>query len=233
MAYKKKLSRKELLKEPDEFLSLSRRMLQFAVDHKKSITIAAAAFFGLLLAAAGFRYYTVRAEDRAFAQLREASAIYEAASAGKSAQEAQRAAAAAFEKLFDRYAGKAAARIGRVVYADICFRGGNPQKAVELYTQALDSFGEDPALSSLIHSGLGYAWEASGNLENASASFQKVAEGSDSIFKDDALFQLARINERMGKISEGAKLYSTLPEQYPGSLFVEIAKEKAVQDGGG
>ncbi|MGD8368128.1 MAG: tetratricopeptide repeat protein [Desulfobacterales bacterium] len=232
MAYKKKPSRKELLKEPDEFLSLSRRMLQFTVIHKKSITIAAAAFFVLLLAVAGFRYHMVRTEDRAFGQLREASAIYEAASVGKSALEAQRSAAEAFERLFARYGGKAAARIGRVIYADICYRAGDPKKAVELYTAALESFSEDPALSSLIHSGLGYAWEASGDLEQAAASFRKVAEGSDSIFRDDALFQLARISERMGKMAEGAKLYSTLPAEYPASLFSKIAKEKAIQDGG-
>ncbi len=232
MAYKKKPSRKELLKEPDEFLSFSRRMLQFAAENRKPLTVAGVAFFGLLLAVAGFRYYTIRTGDHAFTQLREAKAIYDAAAAGKSAREAQLSAAEAFERLFDRYDGKAAARIGRVIYADICYRAGNPQKAVEMYTVALESFSEDPALSSLIHSGLGYAWEASGDLEKAAASFRKVADAPDSIFRDDALFQLARINERMGKLAEGAALYSKLPKQYPASLFSEIAKEKAIQDGG-
>jgi hypothetical protein len=36
----------------------------------------------------------------------------------------------------------------------------------------------------------------------------------------------------MGKLAEGAALYSKLPKQYPASLFSEIAKEKAIQDGG-
>jgi tetratricopeptide (TPR) repeat protein len=102
-----------------------------------------------------------------------------------------------------------------------------------MYARALESFDGDPALRSLIQSGLGYAQEAAGNLEAAAASFREVAEGQNAIFKDDALFQLARINERMGRSAEGAALYEKIKSTYPNSMFGEIAREKAVLTGDG
>ncbi|MGD8369843.1 MAG: hypothetical protein PVG78_19550, partial [Desulfobacterales bacterium] len=140
MPIKKKPTRKELLKEPDEFLTLSRRMIQYAAAHQKTIAIAAATFFGALVVFAGFRYYTMWAEDRAFALLDQASAAYDAAAAESDPAAGQRAASEAFTRLFDRYEGKAAAAVGRVVYADICYRAGDPEKAIEMYTQALNAF---------------------------------------------------------------------------------------------
>ena len=101
---KKKPTRKELLKEPDEFLSFSRKMLMFAADHKKGIIVSASVFFGLLVAIAGYRYYEFRAEKRAFALLQEATGTY-AAAAGKKDPAALETASAAFERLFDRYPG--------------------------------------------------------------------------------------------------------------------------------
>jgi tetratricopeptide (TPR) repeat protein len=230
---KKKPTRKELLKEPDEFLSFSRKMLVFAADHKKQIIVSASVFFGLLVAIAGYRYYEFQAEKRAFALLQEATGTYAAAAAGTDTPAALKAASGAFERLFERYPGKAATRIGRVLYADIAYRAGDPKTAVELYARALESFEGYPALRSLIQSGLGYAQESAGNLEAAAASFRKVAEGQDAIFKDDAVFQLARINERMGRSAEGAALYEEIPSTYPDSMFAEIAREKAVLTGGG
>ena len=36
MAKKRKKTRKELLKEPDEFMTLSGKLIKFAVEHKNS-----------------------------------------------------------------------------------------------------------------------------------------------------------------------------------------------------
>ncbi len=233
MANRKKLTRKELLKEPDEFLSFSKKMIQFATAHQKPIIIGTAVFFLLLVAFAGFQYYRIRSENHAFALLQEATTAYASTAAQKGPQQAQRAASDAFGRLFDRYAGSPAARIGQVVYADICYRAGDPAKAAALYTEALNAFGEkDPALRSLIDSSLGYALEARGDLQKASERFRQVTEKPTAIFKDDALFQLARIYDRMGRHEEAAKLYEKIPEQYPASLFSEIAREMALQDTG-
>ncbi len=229
MAKAKKPTRKELLKEPDEFLSLSRRMIQFSVAHKKPILWGVAAFFGILVAVAGLQYHTARAENRAFSLLHEATAAYQRAAAAGNLQQARESSAQAFEALIDRHSGRTAARIGRVLYADICYRGGDPETASTLYQEALHDFQEDPALRSLIISGLGYAWEARGDLEKAAAFFRQVIDGRASVMKEDARFQLAGISIRMGRLTEGIALYQKIAEEHPDSLYGQIAREKAAR----
>ena len=228
MAIKKKPTRKELLKEPDEFLSFSRKMLLFAVSRKKPIIAAASVFFALLVAIAGFQYYAYKTENRAFALLQQA-----AASATGDRITAHKAASGAFEQLFDRYPDQAAAHIGKVIYAGICYRAGEAEKAADLYSSALAYFEGDPALQSLIQSGLGYAREAAGDLSKAAATFRRISERPEAVFKDNALFQLARITEKEGSPAEGASLFGRITEDYPASMFGEIAREKAVQTAGG
>lgn len=231
MAKAKKPTRKELLKEPDEFLTFSRRMILFSVAHKKPILYGIAVFFGILIAVAGGQYYMIRAENRAFSMLREATAAYEQAVAGGNLQQALDSSSPAFETLLDRHSGRTAAKIGRVFYADICYRGGKPEKASSLYQQALDDFQDDPALHSLITTALGYAWEARGDLQQAAAFFRQVLDGPSSVMREDAQFQLAGIFIRTGRLQEGIDLYRNIAEEHPDSLYGQIAEEKAARLG--
>ncbi|MCF8050980.1 MAG: tetratricopeptide repeat protein [Desulfobacterales bacterium] len=229
MAKAKKPTRKELLKEPDEFLTLSRRMIQFSVAHKKPILLGIVAFFGILVAVAGVQYYTVKAENRAFSLLHEATAAYEQAASAGNLQHAHDSSAQAFKTLLDRHSGRTAAKIGRVIYADICYRGGDPATAAALYQEALNDFRDDPALHSLITTGLAYAWEARGDLEKAAAFFRQILDGPSSLMKEDAQFQLADLSIRMGRLKEGTALYQKIAEEHPDSLYGQIAKEKAAR----
>src|SRR5262249_16640991 len=52
----KGIRRKEL-KEPDEFLSLSRRFLDYAREHERQLTIAVLAMVGVTVLALGARWY--------------------------------------------------------------------------------------------------------------------------------------------------------------------------------
>lgn len=231
MAKAKKPTRKELLKEPDEFLTLSRRTIEFGIAHKTPILIGVAGFFALLLAVAGFQYYTIRAENRAFSLLREATAAYEAAAAGGDLKSAKEASAEAFETLLDRHAGRTAAKIGRVVYADICYRSGDPAAAAALYEEALGGFENDPALRNLIRLGLAYALEQLGDSEGAIASFRRAAEGQEPVMKEDALFQLAGLYVSTGRTEQGVSLYRRIAEEHPDSLYGKIAREQAARLG--
>jgi tetratricopeptide (TPR) repeat protein len=200
----------------------------YAVSRKKPIIAAASVFFALLVGIAGLRYYQYRAENRAFSLLQQAAAA--ATADGKSGRQA---ASGAFERLFESYPDKAASHIGKVIYAGICYRAGEAEKAADLYSSALPYFDGDPALQSLIQSGLGFAREAKGDLSKAAATFRRISEMPEAVFKDNALFQLARISEKLGSPADGASLYGRITEDYPSSMFGQIAREKAERAAGG
>jgi TolA-binding protein len=67
-----------------------------------------------------------------------------------------------------------------------------------------------------------------GNYTEASKYYEDILKNySSDILADDALFNLASINENQFKNSEKAKeLYQELLEKYPGSLYVVEARKR-------
>jgi hypothetical protein len=79
MAKKRKKTRKELLKEPDEFMTLTGKVIGFAVEHKTQLTYGLGIIhktqltygLGIILAlviiVSGVRFFSIRAEKKASA----------------------------------------------------------------------------------------------------------------------------------------------------------------------
>ena len=63
MAKKRKKTRKELLREPDEFMTISGKLIGFAIDHKKQLTYALGIIVVLALIISGYRFFLIRAEN--------------------------------------------------------------------------------------------------------------------------------------------------------------------------
>ena len=57
MAKKRKKTRKELLKEPDEFMTISGKLIGFAVDHKNQLTYALGIIVALALIFSGISFF--------------------------------------------------------------------------------------------------------------------------------------------------------------------------------
>ena len=57
MAERKKVSRKKLLKEPDEFITFSGRMFQFVMKHKTQLTYAVSIVVALIAVLSGYRFF--------------------------------------------------------------------------------------------------------------------------------------------------------------------------------
>ena len=74
-----KLTRKQLLKEPDEFITFSGKLIQWLTTYKRQATLAAGVVFVLLVATAGFQAYLHHAENKASALLTESLAQYQTA----------------------------------------------------------------------------------------------------------------------------------------------------------
>ena len=71
MAKKRKKTRKELLKEPDEFLTLTGRVIEFAVDHKNQLIYGLGIVLALAIILSGIRFFSIRAENKAAAMLNQ------------------------------------------------------------------------------------------------------------------------------------------------------------------
>ena len=71
MAKKKKVTRKQLLKEPDEFLTFSTKLFNFVLKYKLQVLGALGGVILIVLAISGFSYYTHTQASAAEAQLQK------------------------------------------------------------------------------------------------------------------------------------------------------------------
>ena len=69
MAKQKRVTRKQLLKKPDEFITTTGRIIRWGRQYTRQVAYAAVAFLLFLVVITGYRYYSNNAENRAFSLL--------------------------------------------------------------------------------------------------------------------------------------------------------------------
>ncbi len=226
MAKPKKVSRKQLLKEPDEFLTFSGKMLNYVVEHKKSIIAVSSGVLLALIIFSVVQYMGYRAENRAFDLLSDAWGRYEAVLEEKTPAEAYEAVKADLDALLASYGDAEAGKMGRVIYANIAYEAEKPDRAVTLYDAALAAFDGDPDLKNLILSGLGYAHEQRKAYEESVAYFERIVAGKSPVLKSEAYFNLGRIYELLEQPEKSRKAYETLVSDYTDSIYADMVKEQ-------
>jgi len=222
----KKVTRKQLLKEPDEFITFSARLFQFAINYKVQLLVCLGAVCALVLLASGVIYFSRKSEEKAFSLMQQGLNKYQTLSQTIGPVKAYQEVSGDFEYILKKYAGKDGGKLARVSYADICYKAGEYDKAISLYRQSLKDLGEQEAVKYLILNGLGYSYEAKQEYQEAVTYFQKIASGSESIMKDDALFNLGRIYQKLGNPGKSKEAYEKIVSDHPDSIFIELAKEK-------
>jgi tetratricopeptide (TPR) repeat protein len=223
---KKRITRKQLLNEPDEFISVSSRLIRFGVDHKTPGLLGVAVFFIAIIALSGYHYFSNKAENTASALLQMNINQYAQAMTKKSPEQAREQVKAGFEQIMDSYGRTEAAKMARAIYAGICFRAGDIDKAISLYTESLDNYKEAPAICSLFTAGLGYCYEQKGEIQKAIDCFKKVADGTDAVGQDEALFNLGRLYADLGMADKSRDAFRTLIDSQSDSPYAELARER-------
>jgi tetratricopeptide (TPR) repeat protein len=222
----KRINRKQLLKEPDQFLTLSGRILATASQYKKPILWGSTGFFSLIILIALFNFISSRAEAKAFALLDQAESRYETLVKQKGAAEAAAAVTTEYEKILDEYAGKAGGKMARVLFGDICYRGGQTDRAIALYTEALDDFSAEPLYRNRIRTSLAHALLARQDDSAAAGYFEQVTLDPEATVKDEALFHLGALYAKMGQADKSRSAYEKLVSDYKDSIYLELAKDR-------
>jgi tetratricopeptide (TPR) repeat protein len=222
----KKVSRKELLKEPDEILTVSRRIFAFALTHRVQLLSALGAICAITLVISGVQFFAERREAEAFRLLKDGREEYRTVAGESSPAEAYAAVRDHFESLISAHGNRDGGKLARLAFADMAYEAGDHEAAVNLYAQALEDFGDDPALRNLVLSGLAYAHEGQGDSEAAVRHFERIASGTGAALKSDALFQLGRLYAEMGRSEKSRETYERLLEHDPDFLYADLVKER-------
>ncbi len=226
MAKNKKVTRKQLLKEPDEFLTFSSKMFNYAMANKKTLIGIFSGILLLLIVFAAVQYVGYRSENRASALFSEAWSRYEVALEDTDPVKAYNEVDRDFQDLLADYGNTEAGKLGRVMYAHIAYEAGESDRAVRLYETALPSFKGDPALENLVLSGLGYACEQQNAHEKSVLYFERIVAGESPVLKSEAYFNLGRIYNLLDNAEKSRKAYETIVSDYADSIYADLVKEQ-------
>ena len=228
MAKKKKIkiSRKQLLNEPDEFITLSSKLLKFIIDHKSQITIAVSVIFCLILAFSGWRYFLNKAEDKASISLERNITRYESVKMKEGANKAYLEVEKDFQLLLKKYSGKHGGKLARVIFANICYSAGKTDEAIALYKKSLKDFDDQPFIRNLILNSLGYAHEKKGDFTGAIQYFEMTALGLQPDLKNEAWYNLGRLYSRGGDMEKSLQAYNKIASGFKNSMYFDLVREK-------
>jgi tetratricopeptide (TPR) repeat protein len=215
-------ARKRDLEQPDEFLTVTSRLLDKIRTYWKPVSAGFGVLMIILAGILAFGYFSQKAEAKAFVLLNQTMQRYAVESANQDHQKALEAVTSDFENLFSTYGDRQAGMVGRLIFAQMNYQAGLMEIAILHYMEAVKMFPEASYALSAAYSGLGYAQAAAGQSEKAINAFEKTADGQDAVLHADALYQLALLYRKTGQEAEYGKAVQSLKEKFPGFMYAEM-----------
>jgi tetratricopeptide (TPR) repeat protein len=243
----KGLSKKEL-RQPDQFVSFWTRFSEqagkYVSERRKPLLIAIGALAGVVTATIIYEQIRERAAMRSSEALEHVSKVATAdllpADGSppakedslphfKTDKERMEAALKEVDAFLSAEPHSPLRREAQLQKAGLLLDLQRPDEAIPLYSDVLESH-LDSNLKFIAQEGLGYAYEAKGELDQALAAFTKLAgDNPKGFYHDRSLYHQARIAERKGNPAEAMKLYKEVLEKSPQSaLRDEISNRLAV-----
>jgi len=221
----KKISRKKLLKEPDEFMTFTGNLFQFAKKHRVKLIWSCGGIVSFILIFLGMQFFSTRAEKKAATLLEQNMSRYETILKESDLSKAYRDLGKDFEQILKRYSKTGAGKIATVIYANMCFKADEVDKSITLYGKALQYFGDTPSLKNIILSGLAHSYQKKKDYEHAIEYFKMIASGPDFTMKGEALFNLGQIYGAKGDMDRKREVFQQIISDHSDSIYIEMVKE--------
>lgn len=232
MAVKKRITRKQLLKEPDTFMTFSGKAFSFIRANQKQIGYGMVGLATVVLAVAVFWYVSGLSEDKAYALLNHGLSHYGEMDTGSESGGANEAAHEQLHRLVSEYGSTTAGKLGWYLYGDVAYGAGRYEEAIQAYEAALDAFPNHRTLRPLIWNSLAYAYEGNQNVDGAIQCWEKVVDFAGEVAKGEAYFNLGRLYEQQTNVERAREAYSKVVEDFPDAVHADVARGKLASLGG-
>lgn len=190
MAKRVKVTRKELFKEPDQFLSATQKISLYASQHGTNLIIGTGIIVVLFALLAGYRYNqqvkSLRMESLYFKMVK----IHDQ-KLGKDSQ----GTASELEKLLGQFSDGPQQVRASLLLAEEYFRNEHFDNAIALYTEILQQAEAKDLSRQLARVGLAYSYEGKKDYEKAIDIYKSLVNASDGFPLFDVYIGLARCYE--------------------------------------
>ncbi|HSA64980.1 MAG TPA: tetratricopeptide repeat protein [Nitrospira sp.] len=225
MTYRIKVPAKTLQVDEAHFLSGLEHQLHRLQEYRRPLLVGLGV---LLLAAAvigGVFWMDRQASQKAQALEREATSLLAARSTGdpKNADHLLNQAIAKYREVVEQYPRTATAPLAMFHLANAQVQANDLAAAIDTYQRLLLQYGGNLALTGLVQQRLAYTYLLKGDREQAAKAFAAIVENPGALLKDQALFELARLEESQSRPEGALAYYQELIKTYPNSPFTSEA----------
>lgn len=132
-------------------------------------------------------------------------------------------AIASFRKVLADYPGSAVAPQAAYLLGNALSDLRDWDGAVRAYQDFLSRYGDHRLLAPLVYQRLAYAYLSQGKIEEAEKTFSTLLKMEGAMNKDQALYELAKIDETLKRPEGALARYQEIMKDYPQSPFAAEA----------
>jgi outer membrane protein assembly factor BamD (BamD/ComL family) len=225
MTYRIKVPAKTLQVDEAHLLSGLEHQLHRLQEYRRPLLVGFAVLLLAALAVGGVFWMDRDASDKAEALDREATRLLMARATGdpKNADAVLKQAMDKYREVVDRYPRTPAAPLAMLHLGNAQAQANDLPAAIDTYQRFLMLYGGNQALAGLVQQRLAYAYLLKGDREQAAKAFTTIVDTPGALLKDQALFELARLEESQSRPEGAVAHYQELIKTYPSSPFTSEA----------
>ena len=221
---KKKITRKELLKGTDEFLSFSSKAVNFISVHMRELKVVGLAIAILVVAYLGLTTYLRYVNKNG--QNAYNTAYHSLAKEMKpdANPDNLRKSEELFRKVTDEYGLSKAASLALPQIAYLKFLDKKYDEAIVLYQKFFEKVSGNIEYEAMVNLALAACFEAKGDLKTAIETLIPVVKTPDNSFREAAKLSLARLYRLDHKPEKAKEILKEFIQEYTDSPFLPLAK---------
>ena len=221
---RKKISRKEMLKRPDEFMTLSSKAINYFKGHKRLFNNLGMALFGLIIIYLGIYAYTKYINKKGQEAFNTAYYYMINNTASDESEADMKKTEELFDKVREDYSLSKAARLALPELAYSKFEQQQYNEAIAEYEEYLSKITENDPYISLVRLSLSTCYEQKGEYDKAIEPLQEIMKGPDDFIKEQAMLNLARVYRLDNKPDKSNETLAQFKEKFPNSIFLDLAE---------
>ena len=221
---KKKITRKELLKKDDEFISFSNRISQYALTHAKTIKYLGYSLAIIIIIIVGIGFYYRQLNKKALAAYNIAYEALVSESSPETTEENTQRSIEELDRLIKEYGWTKMATLAMPQLAYLKFGQGKFDEAISLYRTYLEKDKSGSIYQSMAYFGLAAAYEAKEEYQSAIGALKRIVDGENNFLREEALFSLGRLYALSGQAEKSREAFKDFVDKFKDSSLLPLAK---------
>jgi outer membrane protein assembly factor BamD (BamD/ComL family) len=225
MSYKIRVPTKTDVPDEAHLLDGMERFWFFVERHRSQVLGGIATVVALVAAVAGLVWYTFRQTEQAEQLTAQAVQAYLDRPSDKPTQadENLKKAVGLLREVVAQYPRSPSAALAQYHLGNAQVQANDLSGAIESYKQFINLYGANKPLVGLVYQRLGYAYLLNGDRDLAARAFSSVLDVPGALNKDQALFELGKLEEAQSRPEAALARYQELTTTYPKSPFASEA----------